>query len=186
VCLAFTGHASLLCPHCIDRRKLCRTEKPADKRRPSRELFRVACSCNENALRNIFGALPVASVAERDTVNKSNSTVNELGEGRFGAFEGVAAEKFWVFHHCASLRYRRTLPKSHIFAGRNGDFFSLHRWLSRAESHPALCFKAAWETPDDISEDYAKQLNGDQKRERINKKNGRPEWAWKRVGENHA
>jgi hypothetical protein len=45
---------------------------------------------------------------------------------------------------------------------------------------------AKWETPDDPPEDYAKQLNGDQKRERINKKTGRPEWAWKCVGPNHA
>lgn len=45
---------------------------------------------------------------------------------------------------------------------------------------------AAWETPDDAAEDYAKQLNGDRKKERISKKTGRPEWAWVRVGANHA
>lgn len=45
---------------------------------------------------------------------------------------------------------------------------------------------AGWQTADDAPPDYAKQLNGDQKRERLNKKTGRNEWGWKKVGENHA
>lgn len=45
---------------------------------------------------------------------------------------------------------------------------------------------AAWETPDDPPEDYAKQINGDAKREVVNKKTGRPVWVWRRVGPNHA
>lgn len=45
---------------------------------------------------------------------------------------------------------------------------------------------ASWETPQDVPPEYVKQLSGDQKRERVNKKNGRPEWIWQRVGENHA
>lgn len=45
---------------------------------------------------------------------------------------------------------------------------------------------AKWETPDDVSEEYAGQISGDQKRERLNKRTGRTEWAWKRVGPNHA
>jgi hypothetical protein len=141
VCLAFTGHASLLGPHCIDRRKLCRTEKPADKRRPSRELFRVACSCNENALRNIFGALPVASVAERDTVNKSNSTVNELGEGRFGAFEGVAAEKFWP-----SLRVIEISPHAPEIAqirGTQRGFFLASPVAIASRESPCTAFQGS-------------------------------------------
>lgn len=45
---------------------------------------------------------------------------------------------------------------------------------------------AQWETPDDPPKEYADQINGDQKRERINKRTGRAEWRWKKVGENHA
>lgn len=45
---------------------------------------------------------------------------------------------------------------------------------------------AAWQTPDDPPECYVKQLSGDQKRERINKRTGRLVWRWQRVGENHA
>jgi hypothetical protein len=45
---------------------------------------------------------------------------------------------------------------------------------------------AGWETPDDREDEYAKQLNGDQKRERLNKKTGRPEWLWTRCAANHA
>lgn len=45
---------------------------------------------------------------------------------------------------------------------------------------------AKWETPDDAPENYVKQLSGDQKRESINKRNGRLVWRWKRVGGNHA
>ncbi len=45
---------------------------------------------------------------------------------------------------------------------------------------------ADWETPDDAPEDFVKQINGDQKREVLNKKTGRMVWMWKRVGANHA
>ncbi len=44
---------------------------------------------------------------------------------------------------------------------------------------------AAWECADDAGEDYQKQLNGDRKKPFLNKKTGREEWRWQRVGPNH-
>lgn len=45
---------------------------------------------------------------------------------------------------------------------------------------------AAWETPDDVGEEYPNQLTGDRKKQVENKRTGRLEWRWMRVHANHA
>jgi len=42
-----------------------------------------------------------------------------------------------------------------------------------------------WEIPDDAGDDYHRQMSGETKRERINKRTGRPEWRWVKTGPNH-
>lgn len=42
-----------------------------------------------------------------------------------------------------------------------------------------------WEIAADVGEEYLRQLRGEVKRERVNKKNGRQEWRWVRIGPNH-
>lgn len=44
---------------------------------------------------------------------------------------------------------------------------------------------ARWEVADDAGEEYERQLNGEHKRESVNKKTGRPEWRWFRKHANH-
>jgi len=45
---------------------------------------------------------------------------------------------------------------------------------------------AKWETPDDIGQEYASQINGDKKKPFLNKRSGRNEWRWQRTHANHA
>jgi len=45
---------------------------------------------------------------------------------------------------------------------------------------------AIWETPDDVAGEYANQLSGDHKKQRVNQRTGRPEWRWTRRHANHA
>lgn len=44
---------------------------------------------------------------------------------------------------------------------------------------------AGWEVADDAGQEYESQLNGDRKKEFVNKKSGRQEWRWVRVHANH-
>jgi hypothetical protein len=44
---------------------------------------------------------------------------------------------------------------------------------------------AVWEVPSDVEDEYRKQMNGDAKREVVNKRTGRSEWRWVKVGANH-
>ncbi len=44
---------------------------------------------------------------------------------------------------------------------------------------------APWEVADDAGQEYESQLNGDRKKEFVNKKSGRQEWRWVRVHANH-
>ncbi len=44
---------------------------------------------------------------------------------------------------------------------------------------------APWEVADDAGPEYENQLNGDRKKEFVNKKSGRQEWRWVRVHANH-
>ena len=44
---------------------------------------------------------------------------------------------------------------------------------------------AKWEAADDAGEEYERQMNGERKKERVNKTTGRPEWRWFRTHANH-
>jgi hypothetical protein len=44
---------------------------------------------------------------------------------------------------------------------------------------------AAWEVPEDVGDEYERQMNGEHKKERVNKTTGRPEWRWFRTRPNH-
>ena len=44
---------------------------------------------------------------------------------------------------------------------------------------------AKWEVPDDAGQEYERQINGDVKKEMVNKRTGRSEWRWVRRHANH-
>jgi phage terminase large subunit GpA-like protein len=72
----------------------------------------------------------------------------------------------------------------------NGKLIPLFHWASDPVKDVLYNLRsgrgAKWETPDDVSAEYANQLSGDHKKQRLNGKTGRPEWRWMRRHANHA
>jgi hypothetical protein len=50
--------------------------------------------------------------------------------------------------------------------------------LVGGQSHP-------WEIPQDVGDEYLRQIRGEAKRERVSKTTGRSEWRWVKTGPNH-
>jgi hypothetical protein len=71
----------------------------------------------------------------------------------------------------------------------NGKMIDLYHWASDPIKDVLGKLRAGqgakWEVADDAGEEYERQLNGDVKKELINKKTGRSEWRWVRRHENH-
>lgn len=72
----------------------------------------------------------------------------------------------------------------------NGKMLPLFHWASDPIKDVLYNLRsgrgATWETPDDIGQEYANQINGDKKKPFLNKKSGRNEWRWQRTHANHA
>ena len=109
------------------------------------------------------------------------------------ALHGAGENGFqWVLANGAKVRKFYTQLK---FADVPGGRARYMHWASDPIKDTLYRLRAGlwleWETPDDADEPgsekfaYSRQLNGDHKRERINKTTGRSEWRWTKVGENH-
>ena len=72
----------------------------------------------------------------------------------------------------------------------NGKLIPLFHWASDPVKDALYNLRsgrgAIWETPDDVAGEYANQLSGDHKKQRVNQRTGRPEWRWTRRHANHA
>lgn len=72
---------------------------------------------------------------------------------------------------------------------KNGRLVPLIHWASdpiKDVLHNLRSGKGApWAIPDDAGPEYESQMNGDRKKEFVNKKTGRPEWRWVRTHANH-
>lgn len=72
---------------------------------------------------------------------------------------------------------------------KDGRFIPLIHWASDPIKDVLYNLRtgkgASWEVADDAGDEYQSQLNGDRKKEFVNKKTGRQEWRWQRVHANH-
>ena len=71
----------------------------------------------------------------------------------------------------------------------DGKMIPLFHWCSdpiKDVLHKLRSGKGSpWEIAGDVGEEYERQMNGERKKERVNKTTGRPEWRWFRTTANH-
>ena len=107
---------------------------------------------------------------------------------RYGwtALKGSGAGHFSIERN--GRRVRRMWSNSSIVQ-HEGRMIDLYHWASDPVKDVLGKLRsgqgAKWEVPDDAGQEYERQINGDVKKEMVNKKTGRSEWRWVRRHANH-
>lgn len=175
---------------CLDRQKdhLWGVARAIRADGSSRLIFRGRISTPEEAeaIRERFGIPPRLVFQD---AQYSTSKVYDDG-ARFGwtALHGAGQNRFAHYPRGSKKAVYKFYSPAKT-ANHNGKMVNYLHWssdpvkdiLDRLRKGEGV----GWEIPDDVGEDYKAQLNGETKRERINKTTGRPEWRWTKTGPNH-